>query len=154
MRRKPASSKGVSSISRKTTAGSSMIYNSTLCIYTTQTRTWVNTFHVLTCFVRRTFRVGSTFRSACNIWIAKVLRNTLASSCSVSVRTNCIGSTGSRVAGINNFSRCCLSGDSLTCHKSISKISRVTFACWEMIGYMTRCKSSTNSWTRVHTMLV
>ena len=70
----------------------------------TGSRARINTLVSLTCFVRRTVRVDHTFWSACNIWVAKVFWNTLAGRGTVSVLTECIGTTRRRVAGIDNLS--------------------------------------------------
>ena len=77
LRRSTAGSKWIPYVSLVTGAGSPMVDHSALSIDATQSRTGVNTFQVLAGPVGWTLRVGGALRSAGNIWISKVFRNTL-----------------------------------------------------------------------------
>jgi len=112
-----------------------MIDNSTYCIDTTKTRTWVYALIVPASLISRTFRVDGTFRSAGYIWISKISFYTSAGSCSVSLVTESIFPTWGRGTRIWSFCkswrRCC---NPLTSNKCISSVSHITFAKWQMIG--------------------
>ena len=86
-------SERISNISLNTSARRNMTSDLALGIDSTGSRTRVNTFIPLTGFVRGTVRVYHTFRSAGNIRIPKVFRDTLAGSSSLSVVTHSIGAT-------------------------------------------------------------
>ena len=81
-----------------------MVSDSAQGIDTAGSRTRINALVVPTCFVRRTVWVDHTFWPTCNVRIAKVFRNALAGRGTVSVLTECIGTTRRRVAGIDNLS--------------------------------------------------
>ena len=72
----PACSEGISNVSSLTSAGGDVVDNSTLGIGPTQSRTGIHTVQVLTCLVRRTVSVDCTLRTAGNVGISKVVRNT------------------------------------------------------------------------------
>jgi hypothetical protein len=70
---------------------------------TTDPRTGVSALLVNAGQVGGTLLVDCTLRLALNIGIALEARKTLARGSSVSVITNCIVSTGRRVAGVDDF---------------------------------------------------
>ena len=80
-----------------------MIVYLTACIYSTCSRTGVDTLVSLTCFVRWTVGVDHTFWTTCDIWVPKILGYTLTCCCSVSCLTNSIGSTWSWIFSQNNY---------------------------------------------------
>ena len=84
----------ISNVSLQTDTVCNMIDYLTLSIDSaSSTWTWVRTMEVLTCFSRGTFSICSTFWSAGNIWVSKVIRYTLTCSCSSSILANSISST-------------------------------------------------------------
>ena len=95
--------KRISNVSFITSTGWYVVSNLTAGIDATDSRTRVNAFVSLACFVGGTVRVYNTFRSTCYIGISKVFRYTLAGCCSVSILTNSIGTTGSWITWVNFF---------------------------------------------------
>ena len=93
LRLESAFGKWISNVTFITGAGWYVGPHLTSGIDATNTGTRVNTFIPLTGFVRGTVRVYHTFRSAGNIRIPKVFRDTLAGSSSLSVVTHSIGAT-------------------------------------------------------------
>ena len=84
-RSETTSGEGISNVSLNTRAGSNMVDHLALSIDTTQARAWVNTMQVPAGTCRRTIRVDCTFRSACNVWISKIVLDACASCSSVTI---------------------------------------------------------------------
>ncbi len=76
---------GISNVSLNTRAGSNMVDHLALSIDTTQARAWVNTMQVPAGTCRRTICIDCTFRSACNVWISKIVLDACASGSSVAI---------------------------------------------------------------------
>ena len=135
-------------------AGGNVILNPTVCIYSTCSRTWINTVQLLTCFAGWTVWIDNTFWSTCYIRISKVVWNTLAGCCSISFIADSIGSTRRWSARINNLCRnwqCC---NSCAVSEWISCISWITGTRWIVILDWTWSVGSTNSRTRINTLLI
>ena len=132
-----------------------MVSNITLCIYTTYSGTGIHTVQPLASLVWWTVRVDNTFRSTGYVWIPKVFRYTLASSCSVTVVTHCVWSTGWGVAGINYLCDCWWWGSfPATWCKGVPFITWITSTDRIMILYRTGCMYTTHTWTGINTLLV
>ena len=84
-RSETTSGEGISNVSLNTRAGSNMVDHLALSIDTTQARAWVNTMQVPAGTCRRTIRVDCTFRSACNVWISKIVLDACTSGSSVAI---------------------------------------------------------------------
>ena len=70
-----------------------MVGNLTVSIGTAQARAWVNTLEVPALLGVGAVSVDHTFGSAGNIWVSKVVRNTLARGSSLSIIAHGIGAT-------------------------------------------------------------
>ena len=98
-------------------------------------------------------RVDDTLRSAGNIRVSEVFWDTLAGTSRSSLGADSIGSTGRRIAGVNDLSDrswCC---DPVAGSEGVSSVSWVTPTCWSVIVDTAGGVSSTDSRTRIHTLL-
>lgn len=81
---KTATSCRITFVSNQTKTNWSMILNTTLCVDSTDSRAWIFTFVVNTCFCTIAIRVLNTFRSAAGVRISEVFWQTTARSSSIS----------------------------------------------------------------------
>ena len=147
-----------------------MVQNTTDGIDATSSWAWIDTVQILACFVRGTVRIDHTFRSTCNIWVPKIVRDTSAWSCAISLLTVCIRAARWRVAWVDYLNRdgrckekyhipeikitwhtCC---NSRAESEGIACVAWVTSADRVVILGSASCVASTHPWTGVHTLLV
>ena len=119
------------------------------------TETWagINTVEVPALFACRAVRVDDTLRSAGYVGVSKVVRDALTGTSRTSLGTDSIRSTGRRIAGIDylsDWSWCC---NSVAGSERVSGVSRVTATCRSVIVDTAGGVSSTDSRTRIHTLL-
>ena len=132
-----------------------MVLHNTLCIWSTRSRAWVNTFFVETGFVAGTFCIDGAFWPAVG-WHSDVVWLTSAGSNLIALSAGGEGSTRGWAARVDrNRSWWRSSDDHLgTLAEWIASETRGALAHRVMVGDLTSCIVSTNTRAGIDTFLV
>ena len=89
----PTGGEWIADVPLVTHTDGNMVGNLAVGVGAAQARAWINTLQVPALLGVGAVSVDHTFRSAGNIWVSKVVRNTLARGSSLSIIAHGIGAT-------------------------------------------------------------